>query len=163
MLRSSHRTLGMKASLKIILLLTLAPLLMSANSQASDSIRFFGQCRFYQELAGEMGCHRDNYLITFGAYYCQKFQSAAALFSPEGRIFLENMRLCLQAELEKVEGLNCQNVRRIGLGSHAVCFNRHRFCRLPAFDKVLLFSKVIPSLFDEKAKVDASEFEISCR
>lgn len=145
------------------LCIIVATLCLPHSALAYDASSSVGSCKFYDHLSQELGCHDEDYLVSYGAHYCREFKKHARRFSDEGRAILRDIRLCLQVELANTPGLTCENVKAIAQRSHATCYARHRFCRLSFMDKFVLFTIVAPSIHEGAGLADSKDsFAMTC-
>lgn len=110
-------------------------LFISTNLQAGPS-RF--SCEYYEEVESEFSCGRQGYLRKFGIPLCQRYLSAESGLSPDLVNWLQEVRLCLQVELEN--NLNnisdCVGLKKIALTSHEGCYRSTGFCNLSFREKL---------------------------
>ena len=93
-------------------------------------------CDYYQCLSAELGCGSSHYLTRFAGRYCQAYLENADLFSQTARTWLQQVRLCLQSELNDVSASSCSAAARAGWASHFNCYDSLGFCDLPRADKI---------------------------
>src|SRR5437762_8062672 len=72
---------------------------VSRGDECSAPIR--DTCTFYLDCLedGNYDCGTAGYPIGYGQYYCEKFNAAKPLLSPQGQQWVSDTMLCLQTAL----------------------------------------------------------------
>lgn len=107
----------------------------TSPSQSGTCALQIGDCGYYFCLSKHLNCREKDYPQRFGYKYCQRFVAQNALYSEQGQVFLESVRVCLQEELEHETQLTCQNVERRSARHHIACYLESGYCQLPATDQ----------------------------
>lgn len=141
--------------MKSLLLLTLFFILNSAFVQAQDisCANSIGDCSYYQCVEQQEKCGSKGYYHKFAYHYCVKYKNDTDEYSQLGQIFLNNIRQCLQEELEIEKAKrgkmpSCSNVKSFAVGTHEACYEKYRFCELSYMDKFRIKYTAKKEIFD---------------
>lgn len=123
-----------------------------------------GRCSYYSCLAKTLNCRSSNYIISFGEKYCKKFDQRQNWFSSRGQRFLNNIRSCLQVNLEKEsEILSCRNSKTLAAQHHVECYRENKFCELRLSDQLLIVDTIIkPVIVDPVFQKVAHDILSNC-
>lgn len=107
---------------------------------ASECAMAVGTCEYYQCLEKQEGCGKDGYYIEFGAHYCRKYKAEEYKYTERGKEFLNNIRVCLQDELEREfqrasQFPKCSQIKKFAVETHKNCYRENSFCDLPDSDQ----------------------------
>jgi len=111
-------------------------------------------CDWYRDCLEEihpcMGS-RESYAIDFGEKYCKRYDASYASFSPQGRIWIDKTRKCLQERL--VPLLNntkatCRKIQAWAFNTHTNCYVESGVCNLPLSDYWKIATTVGPAFRD---------------
>jgi len=135
--------------------------------QASQCTSLLGTCEYYQCLEKQEGCGKDGYYIEFGAHYCRKYQVEDYKYSERGKDFLNNIRVCLQDELEieitrAGELPECSKVKKFAVATHKTCYRENHFCDLSDSDQRHVKFAAKSEIFDLQMLKFAFWLEKSC-
>lgn len=134
---------------------------------ASDCASLLGTCEYYQCLEKQENCGEDGYYIEFGAHYCRKYQAEESKYTEHGQDFLNNIRVCLQDELEREfqrasEFPKCDDIKKFAVETHKHCYREHHFCDLPNSDQRHVKLAAKKEIFDFQMLKFALWLEKSC-
>ena len=82
----------------------------------------------------------DEYAISFGKLYCEKYAMNLFKFSESGQDWIGHVRQCLQSKISKLVGtsISCKDLKTRAFDSHPDCYFSsspyHGFCSLPVSD-----------------------------
>lgn len=144
--------------LKIILFL----LFLTGNLHAGPSR---SSCEYYEEVDAEFSCGPKGYLRKFGIPLCRKYLAAEPKLSPDLVIWLQEVRLCLQLNLEynrnRVSG--CNDLRKVALNSHEECYKSTGFCDLSLREKLKVVQLTSSRIFNRNILMLALKLPGICR
>jgi len=99
------------------------------NPGGSDGV---ATCAWYFDCLSTRfpGCqaHAKEYAESYGGKYCQRFTDNGDQFTPDGRMWIDAVKLCLQEELvrdvlsQDVEVADCEAIRTVAFDSHPPCY-----------------------------------------
>lgn len=107
-----------------MLILSLLLLTSSLAARPSACRLDLGVCQWYDScLETQVQCGSEGYPIGFGKHYCDRF-GAQQFATSDGQLWLEDVRTCLQRALLPLanEQEDCDEVERVGFGSHPDCY-----------------------------------------
>lgn len=136
-----------------ILLILLLPLLILFSPRAfsvEDCEIIRDSCDYYLCRERQHPCGRRGYNLALGHRYCRKFLlNRPERYSEKGRLWLSDVRQCLQEKLEElpVETL-CRRVRSRAMNNHVDCYLDTGFCGLSVRDKQKVLNTVGSRLLD---------------
>lgn len=110
---------------------------MSSEAFAKDCQASVNDCNYYSCREEKAACGERGYYLESGDFYCKKFLNGDnRKYSKKGKIWLAEVRLCLQEELNKVSSQkSCNDVEDAAFESHIPCYLKTNFCALPLADK----------------------------
>ncbi|MES2801478.1 MAG: hypothetical protein V4654_03215 [Bdellovibrionota bacterium] len=134
---------------------------------ASECAKALGTCEYYQCLEKQENCGKDGYYIKFGVHYCRKYQAEQSEYTARGQEFLDNIRVCLQEELEREhqragELPKCSKVKKFAVETHKHCYSENNFCSLPKTDQYHVKLAAKKEIFDFQMLRFAFWLEKSC-
>lgn len=109
-----------------------------------------GSCDYYPNcVEAKVRCGDQGYALGYGGKYCRRF-SEETRFSPEGAIWRNNTRLCLQKSLaslmenQSIPTISCERIMDFAFDSHPDCYTRpaSSICRLSFSDVYLIFNLI---------------------
>jgi hypothetical protein len=113
-----------------------------------------GSCEYYKFLESLSNCGPEGYPMAFGLSNCMKISKTQGL-TPEGVLWLEKARTCLQKRLEAARAisdapLSCAALREIAFDSHTPCYLNPEnseetgpsICDLPFSDVSKIFKRI---------------------
>lgn len=135
---------------------------MTANLQAEPS-RF--SCEYYEEVEAEFSCGRKGYLQKFGIPLCKRYLSAEPGLSPNLVTWLQEVRLCLQLNLENdlTSISNCAELKKAALDSHEGCYKSTGFCDLSLREKLKVMQLTSSRIFNRDVLRLARKLPGLCR
>lgn len=110
-------------------------LLFTFSAGANSDLR---QCDTYLDVAKNLECDQENYLIKFGYRYCRKFIEKEHKFTDRGQLILSGIRSCLLDRLVSEPQLSCGNVQIISETHHFQCYVDSGYCELGPWDQLKL-------------------------
>ncbi|MEQ1724209.1 MAG: hypothetical protein ABL930_13645 [Pseudobdellovibrio sp.] len=103
---------------------------------STECVQHIGSCEYYSCLEQSQNCGEEGYYQHFGLHYCKKYQAKADRYKDEGKIFLQNIRFCLQEKLEQLEALPmCGSIKNVAIKTHEDCYRENNFCDLGLADQ----------------------------
>lgn len=120
-------------------------------------------CDFYSAKARELACPADNYLLSFGHYYCRNFLEGEERFSAEGQVVFRRIRHCLIDLLKNTPNLNCQNAKKVAEESHVTCYVASGYCNLGYHDSWVVLSSAWRELLDPSFWGVGARIRARCR
>lgn len=134
---------------------------------ASDCDMAVGTCEYYQCLEKQENCGQDGYYIEFGLHYCRKYQAEDYKYTERGKEFLDNIRTCLQGELEREiiragELPKCSKIKKFAIETHKSCYSENHYCNLPNSDQRHIKLAAKKEIFDFQLLKFALWLEKSC-
>lgn len=145
----------------------LASLFTAFAVQASDCSDLIGTCDYYQCIERSQSCGKKGYYIEFGQHYCEKYQADQINYTKRGQEFLNDIRTCLQDELER-ENIRtghlptCGHIKKFAVETHKTCYEQYGFCSLPDLDQRRIKLTAKKELFDWQMLKFAFWLEKSC-
>lgn len=151
----------------IKLFLSFLVLFATLGAKASECSDLIGTCEYYQCLEKQEKCGKDSYYIDFGLRYCRKYKAQDYKYSEMGKEFLDNIRVCLQDELEREiiragELPQCSKIKKIAVQTHKRCYTENHFCNLPESDRRHVKLAAKKEIFDIQMLKFAIWIEKSC-
>jgi hypothetical protein len=140
-----------------------APPSECSNPQTNDC-NFYAQC-----MESRYHCGATGYPLSYGQYYCGKFQAKGSLLSRNGQSWMMNVMLCLQRDLVPyalggAQGFaDCQALKDFAFSTHPVCYVQSGLCALPVTDWEVIVLRIVGlnTLFDSwdafKATIEAAQ------
>lgn len=120
-------------------------------------------CQIYDKLANDLGCGDENYLISFGAHYCNKYQAIEQTFPLRTQEVLSRIRACLIQSLVDENNLSCENVQEKAANHHIKCYLESGFCQISKWDKVRLAKVALPALTSRSLRKSLFEINNACQ
>jgi hypothetical protein len=127
-------------------------------------LELFRACQEYLHQESKQPCGEKGYFLRFGFPYCQSFlEEVRPELTPQGAIWLDQASQCLRAELNEIpRDLNCDEVERRAIASHAECYTSTGFCHLVFQDKFKVFRHVRGELKDPRFAVQLFKVLQAC-
>lgn len=151
MKQSVRLTGALKTAIEESMLLTLLfSAFLFANPVSADRcVPSKKSCDFYLCKEEEMNCGPQNYLTFFGHHYCEAYLAGSEPFSQNGKVWLREVRYCLQKKLETMidGGAQCSEIESLAIRSHASCYVSTGYCDLEFLDRMQVFGILSGGLF----------------
>lgn len=133
----------------------------------ADCSENVGTCAYYQCVEKQEKCGPNGYYSKFGFHYCKKYQATQDSYTARGQEFLNNIRQCLQEELERerirANALpRCSKVKKFAVDTHKRCYQQHGFCNLPHADQLRVKLTAKKEIIDPQMFLFAIWLEKSC-
>tara|TARA_R110000868_G_scaffold64598_5_gene194094 strand:- start:8557 stop:8985 length:429 start_codon:yes stop_codon:yes gene_type:complete len=122
-----------------------------------------GECDAYTVLEEQYQCGDSGYPLRFGQKYCQKFIDKRQNFSPEGQMWLAQVRECLITEANSISAIDCRELKKLAFESHGECYERTGFCDLSTGDRRELYKMIVPQFWRVRLIVDGLNLLKRCR
>lgn len=91
-------------------------------------------CEFYSKcLEEKFKCGSKGYPIGYGYKYCLRFLDKFDIFPEEGKLWVDNVLVCLKESLKTTYNDNnavCNDIFNIAFDSHPRCYVDNGFCKL---------------------------------
>ena len=110
-------------------------LFFSTVADANSDLR---QCDTYLDVAKNIECGQENYLVKFGYHYCRKFIEKEHKFTDRGQMILSRIRKCLLDRLVEEPQLSCSNAQDMSENHHLQCYIESGYCEIGAWDQLKL-------------------------
>ena len=104
-----------------------------------------GACAYYACREVDANCGPDGYLMRYAHHYCERFRLVTEPnVSPEGQLWLRQIRRCLieTLEVEAPPGSDCDMIATRGFGAHPSCYVETGFCELPVSDWMAVLNTI---------------------
>lgn len=113
-----------------------------------DCEKFLDDCEFYACVESHKKCGKKGYLEGFGLRYCEKFEKKKHNFSDNGKLWMNEVKLCLISELEKIDDNNsCSSFKKESIKNHVPCYINSGYCELSKKDKLVVINTIKYSLY----------------
>lgn len=111
-------------------------------------------CSFYRACAeAKVPCGGSGYALGFGEYFCNKYQTNIAQFTPAGQDWVNSVMSCLQKALIPILTCDptCSSIKSGAFASHTACYVNAGVCNLAVEDFKLILTIVgkDPHTYDE--------------
>ena len=106
-----------------------------------------GACEYYRCREKTAQCGDDAYLKGFVGKYCDRFATVTEpRVSDRAAQWLSDVRQCLVTELDRYtdEASSCEEIRQVGIDSHASCYVENGFCDLNIADWFAIVHTIDP-------------------
>jgi hypothetical protein len=135
--------------------------------QAQNCSELIGTCEYYQCIENTEQCGSKGYYLEFGKHYCEKYKANQSKYTYQGEAFLDNIRNCLQDELERERERSgqlpsCGQIKKFAIETHKTCYRQYDFCGLSTSDSVRIKLTATKELFDPQMFKFAFWLEKSC-
>lgn len=124
-------------------------------------------CSFYRAcVEPAIACGDAGYALSFGEPLCTLFLDAGSTFSPQGQMWLRQVRLCLQERLVPLiaEPLSCEALAAAAFDSHAGCYTEGALsiCDLAPSDLTKLVELLAPQFRDTRTRRQVIDVAARC-
>ncbi|KAI0238561.1 hypothetical protein LSAT2_010708 [Lamellibrachia satsuma] len=96
------------------------------------SLKKLGDCKFYECLDSKVH-GKDDYALSYGFRYCQRFSNLYNDFNSDGKKWVKNVKICLMEEVATLyKGIYSRGaIKKIAFNSHADCYVKSgSFCKM---------------------------------
>ncbi|KAK2868020.1 hypothetical protein FQN49_003232 [Arthroderma sp. PD_2] len=113
-------------------------------------------CTFYKScLEAAVTCGPDGYAIAYGDPNCNKLTPLLDDFSDEGRVWVSDVRYCLQEKLVPYatgqKEASCEAIKEHAFATHPACFIDNGLCTLPPSDWLVILRAIgVEGIFGNK-------------
>lgn len=121
-------------------------------------------CDFYECLESEYQCGPSGYPMGYGHQFCSRFDSTASEFSTQGKVWIHDVRLCLQEALVPEDDCSssCSAVHDDAFASHSGCYISAGLCDLPISDWFAVLNTIGLKTLVETALPQALQTAVGC-
>jgi hypothetical protein len=107
----------------------------------------FPDCSFYSKVEEVIKCkeHGSDYLISYGAFYCEQFSAKSKVWAGKLKEWTLNTGQCLQEMLfdNRSKRLSpCEQMEEFAFDVHPICYKQYRICELSYADRIRVFNVV---------------------
>ncbi len=108
-----------------------------------------GDCSYYLQLEGQKSCHLNknngpDYLLSYGYFYCVKFESLFNNSSRSLKTFITGTKNCLQNKIKIMsdEKYSCEQLEKFAFETHSECYLENGYCQLSKNDRFKILSTI---------------------
>lgn len=147
----------------LILLLLLLSVLFGDYSLAESCQPKKDSCDFYLCKEQESPCGDKGYWLAYGYKYCSLFLDVEDKFPATSMEWMQNVRFCLQKEINKFpEEISCKESYLKSMSSHVDCYTDTGFCQLSLKERASIIWVLRSALLLPLTYVEGLELEYQC-
>jgi hypothetical protein len=124
-----------------------------------------GTCDYYQCAEKIHRCDKEGYYNRFATPYCTKFlNQTMQKVSPQGKIWLQGVALCLQKKLAAYtkDSDPCWMVEEVAIRSHAECYVEAGGCELDVRDLMPVVNTFWKEFSNSRIVWQGIDYVIAC-
>lgn len=147
----------------LILALTTIVLALPTIASANRCTPSATSCEFYSCKETNRPCGPKGYWEKFAVPYCNVFLKKQDSFNRPTRVFLQKVRLCLQASIEHyTHSASCTDIKKLAFNSHVNCYVDSGFCHLSKVDQLSIAKEVRASFLEADTWREAAAVNRAC-